>query len=69
MARNEKNMTVAEYARQQGCTMGYVYQQLWSGRLRARKVDGVWRIEALLRQRRAQTAAPKASGGFAQVSA
>lgn len=44
MAKDENFLTVAEYARRHDCTIGYVYQLVWAGRLAARKVDGVWRI-------------------------
>lgn len=42
-----EEMTPVEYARTCGLTLGYVYAQIWDGRLRARKVYGRWLIPAV----------------------
>lgn len=68
MARSENFMTVAEYARRHGFTMGYVYQLVWTRRLRARKVDGVWRIHAATPISNA-AGTTKVNSGLAEVHA
>ncbi len=46
MARTEC-LTVREVAQAKGCTINYVFQLLWAGRLKgATKVDGRWEIPA-----------------------
>jgi excisionase family DNA binding protein len=54
--KNQKYLTVPEAARQLGCTIKYIYDLCYSGRLGAEKVVGRWRIplakiEARLKQR------------------
>jgi len=39
-------ITPAQYARARCQTIGYVYAQIWDGRLKARKVLGRWLIPA-----------------------
>jgi hypothetical protein len=39
-------LTPVQYARARHQTIGYVYAQIWDGRLRARKVLGRWLIPA-----------------------
>jgi hypothetical protein len=41
-----KEITPVEYARTFGVTIGYVYSQIWDGRLPARKSYGRWMIPA-----------------------
>lgn len=38
--------SVKDAARQIGVTLKNIYDLVWSGRLQAEKVDGVWRIDA-----------------------
>jgi excisionase family DNA binding protein len=40
----QKMLTVREAARQLGCTLKYVYDLLYSGRLSGEKVGRQWRI-------------------------
>jgi excisionase family DNA binding protein len=59
MAPNEDFLTVPAVARKLGCTLRYVYDLLYAGRLKADKVGGRWQIpvaevEARLRKRDAQ---------------
>jgi excisionase family DNA binding protein len=59
MARSEVFLSVPSAARKLGCTLRYVYDLLYAGRLKAEKVDGRWKIpvaevEARLRRRDAQ---------------
>jgi excisionase family DNA binding protein len=59
MARNEPFLSVPAAARKLGCTLRYVYDLLYAGRLKAEKVTGRWQIpvaevEARLRKRDAQ---------------
>ena len=42
----EREMTVAQTARTLGIAIGYVYALIWSGKLRAKKVNGQWRVSA-----------------------
>ena len=42
----EQAMTVAEAARSLDVTLHYAYALIWGGQLKARKVDGQWRISA-----------------------
>jgi len=52
-SQNNSTLTPAEFARQSGLSLGYVYSLLWSGRLQAAKSDGVWQIpQSALEQRR-----------------
>lgn len=51
-----EDLSVAEAARQLGCTLKYVYDLLYSGRIMARKKHGRWciptsEIEARLKKR------------------
>ena len=53
---SESTMDVREAARRLGVSLKNIYDLVWSGRLRADKVDGKWRIsapavEARLKQR------------------
>jgi len=43
-----------EYARSHGVTIGYVYSQIWAGRLPARKDGKKWRILVSTIQRQVQ---------------
>jgi hypothetical protein len=49
-----EQVTPAEFARLTGLSLGYVYNQLWSGKLSARKVDGQWAIPVTEVDRRNQ---------------
>jgi excisionase family DNA binding protein len=54
--KNAKILTVPEAARRLNCTIKYIYDMCYSGRLGAKKVAGRWRIplaeiEARLKQR------------------
>ncbi len=40
-------LTPAEFARLTGLSLGYVYSQLWTGRLIANKLEGQWAIPAI----------------------
>jgi excisionase family DNA binding protein len=42
--QNSSTLTPAEFARQSGLSLGYVYSLLWSGRLQAAKSEGQWQI-------------------------
>ena len=42
----DKNLSVSEAARSLGFTLKYVYDLLYSGRLKADKKQGRWRIPA-----------------------
>ena len=42
--KNAKFLTVPEAARRLGCTIKYIYDLCYSGRLKAEKVTGRWRI-------------------------
>lgn len=46
MEKSESFVSVAEYARLNNLTLGYVYSLVWGGRIPAEKVNGVWRIAA-----------------------
>jgi excisionase family DNA binding protein len=43
---SEHEITVAEAARRLGITLSYAYSLLWTGKLKARKVNKQWRISA-----------------------
>lgn len=46
---------VAEASRRLGITMDHLYSLLWAAKLKARKVDGKWRISvAAIEERRAR---------------
>jgi len=56
MARNEAFLSVPAAARKLGCTLRYVYDLVYAGRLKADKVEGRWKIpiaevEARLKKR------------------
>lgn len=56
MANEKEFLSVPEAARKLGCTLGYVYDLLYAGRLKAEKAAGRWQIpiaevEARLRKR------------------
>jgi excisionase family DNA binding protein len=40
----KQEISVAEAARRLGVALTYVYSLLWSGKLKARKVNGQWQI-------------------------
>jgi len=42
----EREITVAEAARKLGMALTYVYSLVWSGKLKARKVNRQWRVSA-----------------------
>jgi excisionase family DNA binding protein len=44
MARNETSLSVPATARKLGCTLRYVYDLVYAGRLKAKKVAGRWKI-------------------------
>lgn len=44
MATQKEFFSVPQAARRLGCTLGYVYDLLYAGRLKAKKVAGRWRI-------------------------
>lgn len=44
--KKRPTISVKEAARQLGVTLKNIYDLVWSGRLQAEKVDGVWRIDA-----------------------
>jgi len=53
-----EEVTPVQYARTCGITIGYVYSQIWGGRLPARKDGKKWRIPAsAIRHRTEQRAA------------
>lgn len=41
---NERQLTVREYARQEGITIQAVYHRIWDGRVIARQIYGRWLI-------------------------
>ena len=56
MTGNDNFLTVSAAARKLGCTLRYIYDLLYAGRLKAEKVAGRWHIpvaevEARLRNR------------------
>jgi excisionase family DNA binding protein len=56
MAKDENFLSVPTAARRLSCTLRWVYDMVYAGRLKAEKVAGRWRIpvaeiEALLKQR------------------
>lgn len=56
MTKNEKVLSVSKAARELGCTLRWVYDMVYAGRLKANKVAGRWQIakaeiEALLERR------------------
>jgi hypothetical protein len=55
-SQNSSTLTPAEFARQSGLSLGYVYSLLWSGRLPAAKSDGVWQIPVNALKQRKQEA-------------
>lgn len=44
MADKKEFFSVPEAARKLGCTLGYVYDLVYAGRLKAEKIAGRWRI-------------------------
>lgn len=42
----DREISVAEAARQLGVALTYIYSLLWAGKLKARKVNRQWRISA-----------------------
>ena len=59
MANKREFFSVPETARKLSWTLGYVYDLLYAGRLKAEKIGGRWRIpvaevEALLKKREVQ---------------
>jgi excisionase family DNA binding protein len=42
----EREISVAEAARKLGVSLTYLYSLLWTGKLKARKVNRQWRISA-----------------------
>ena len=56
MPKEKEFISVSEAARKLGCTLGYVYDLLYAGRLKAEKITGRWKIptaevEARIRRR------------------
>ena len=56
MTKNEKILSVPKAARELGCTLRWVYDMVYAGRLKANKVAGRWQIarteiETLLKRR------------------
>ena len=51
---DSQELTPAEFARLTGLSLGYVYSQLWSGKLTATKSDGQWAIPVSEVERRKQ---------------
>ena len=48
----DHKLTPAQFAKESGLTLSYVYALVWSGRLPAEKADGVWQISAAELERR-----------------
>jgi excisionase family DNA binding protein len=42
----DREISVAEAARKLGMALTYVYSLVWTGKLRARKVNRQWRVSA-----------------------
>jgi excisionase family DNA binding protein len=42
----EREISVAEAARRLNVALAYVYALLWAGKLKAKKVNGKWRVSA-----------------------
>ena len=42
--KNQKFLTVPEAARRLGCSLKFVYDLVYAGKLGAEKVEGRWRI-------------------------
>lgn len=47
-------LTPAEFAKRTGLSLGYVYTQLWSGKLVATKIEGQWAIPVTEVEKRKQ---------------
>jgi hypothetical protein len=43
-AESDRQLTVREYAKEEGITIQTVYRRLWEGRIKARQVMGRWLI-------------------------
>ena len=55
--KNQKFLTVPEAARRLGCSLKFVYDLVYAGKLGAEKVEGRWRIPlAAIDARRRQRA-------------
>jgi excisionase family DNA binding protein len=51
-ANETEEIGVAEASRRLGITMDHLYSLLWAAKLKARKVDGKWRIPVAAIQER-----------------
>lgn len=41
---NNETVSIREAAQRRGCTLRWIYDQVWAGRLPAQKIGGQWRI-------------------------